>query len=193
MTPKEYIKKFREFIKDLMKGSTLLPSLVMAQALYEAADDNGVAGGSVHALTYNNDVRMRAGRSWKGPRVKLPTRQIKGDKKRARLAWFRIYLNPELSIADRVKMLTKKVAIWPTAFWHNDTVKQQARRLQALGISPDPNYGQRMFDIVNTHKLYRMDKQWWIEKIIRFSFSFVFFIGVRYALQNWDAWVPWRN
>ncbi|MEO5980007.1 MAG: glucosaminidase domain-containing protein [Chryseolinea sp.] len=193
MKPKEYIKKFRKFIMDSLQGSKLLPSLMMAQALYEAADDRGNAGESIHAKKYNNDIRILADKSWKGPKVKLPARTTTKNNKPARKAWFRIYSSSESSIADRIKMLTLKVEAWPTTFWYNDTVKQQARVLQIIEISADPGYGQRMFDIVNRHKLYLMDRQWWIEKAARLLLSAAMCFILRYLLHNWDSWVPWRN
>lgn len=165
MTPTEYVRRFSRFIKTRLNKSTLLPSVVMAHAMYEASDDDGYIGRSQLAVAYNNDVRVKAGRSWTGPKVRAPLREKEINSK-TRNAWYRIYSSPELAIADRIDMLLTKVKYWPKTFLHDDTVKAQAQLLQMSGITNDPRYGERIAYLVAKHKLYWHDRQWLIEKAV---------------------------
>jgi len=167
MTPKEYLNRFKKLIKDRLKESSLLPSIVMAHALYEASDDDGYFGKSLLATEYNNDVRVKAGRSWKGPKIKAPLRTE--EIKKTRRAWYRIYPSSEHAIKDRIDMLLTSAKGWPRAFLHSDTVKVQAQLLQISVVSSDPRYGERIAHLVRKHKLYWHDGQWLLEKAVVYA------------------------
>lgn len=192
MSPQEYIQKFMTFIKDRVRGTGLLPSLVMAHALYEAADDDGYIGKSVHAASYNNDVRMQANASWTGPKVLLPLRPTPGTRMKPRKAWYRVYASSEQSIEDRIDMLKQKVPAWPKTFLHKDTLKVQASIFQLSAMSTDPLYADRIVHLVNKHKLYLLDRQWLIEKAITVALTVSAMKLLIYVLGLWDVWVPWR-
>ncbi|MEJ1237922.1 glucosaminidase domain-containing protein [Chryseolinea sp. T2] len=188
----EYINRFRSFIKLRLRNSGLLPSIVMAHAILESADEQQRVGQSVHAIEYNNDVRIRADRSWKGPKVRLPIRTSSPFAK-GRKAWYRIYLSGEQAIGDRIDMLTKKLPLWPSGLFYNDTLKMQAVMLQASGVTNDPGYSEHIVQLVNKHKLYWMDTRW----IIQYVFTTVLTISlVRFGIYllstYWDVIVPWR-
>lgn len=186
MTPKEYLKKFKNLIKDRLKQSSLLPSIVMAHALYEASDDNGLIGQSFLATEYNNDVRVKAGRSWKGPKIKAPLRPEEIHSK-PRKAWYRIYPSSEHAIKDRIEMLLNSAKGWPTALLHSNTVKVHAQLLQYAVGSNDPRYGERIAYLVDKHKLYLHDGKWLIEKTITMAVTFgLVRLGI-YLLGFWDV------
>ncbi|MGC3944813.1 MAG: hypothetical protein QM762_09890 [Chryseolinea sp.] len=193
MKPLDYIKKFRQFIKDAVRGTNLLPSIVMAHALYEAADDDGNVGKSVHAASYNNDVRVRAGASWKGPKVLLPVRIASGTLKRKRKAWFRVYTSAEDSIGDRIRLLTQKLSGRQLPFLYGRTLKMQALVLQQSITRSDPHYAERMVNLIVKHKLYWYDRSWLIEKACIVALTIATINAVRYLLETyWDQLVPWR-
>ncbi len=191
MSPKEYVSRFSNFIRKQLKGSALLPSIVMAHALYESADDEGYIGRSEHAALYNNDVRIRADRTWTGSKIRLPLRAPFG-RKRKRMAWFRTYSAAEDAIADRITMLTHERLSWPKAFWYSDTLEAQAAMLQLSGIAADPRYGERIVHLVNKHKLYRYDLEWYIGKAKDIAIMLLLIQAGLHALQYWDVVVPWR-
>lgn len=190
MTAKEYVKRFTKLIRQRLKGKGLLPSVVLAHALYEASDDDGYMGASALATAYNNEVRAKAGKSWKGPKILAPVRKLIGSSADAkpRKAWYRIYESPGQSITDRIDMLLSKVTHWPKAFLHEDTVRMQAAMLQMLGISDDPRYGERIAMLVRKHKLHWYDRQWLVEKIISIALMVGFIKLGTYALSFWDVW-----
>ena len=191
MSVKEYVNKFRDFIKQRLNGSKLLPSIVMAHALHESADDNEFVGRGVHTVQYNNDVRVRADRKWKGPRVQLPIRSLSRFA-RGRKAWFRIYQSGQDALGDRIDMLVRKHPSWTTAFFYNDTLRIQAEILQSAVQPNDPRYGERMVAIIKRHKLYRMDNHWIIETALTSLITFAIVLLASYLLSFWDAFVPWR-
>ena len=193
MSPREYFKKIGQFIKDAVSGTSLLPSIVMAHALYEAADDDGNVGKSVHAASFNNDVRIRAGASWKGPKVLLPVRSVSGAPKRKRKAWFRVYFSAEESIRDRVNMLAQKLASRQLPFLYGRTLKMQALVLQQSITRTDPRYADRIVNLVMKHNLYWYDRRWLIEKACTLALTIAGFYTLRYLLATyWDQLVPWR-
>ena len=193
MSPRDYIKKFRQFIKDAVRGTNLLPSIVMAHALYEAADDDGNVGKSVHAASYNNDVRVRAGASWKGPKVLLPVRNASDSPKRKRKAWFRVYTSAEESIGDRVSMLVQKLSIRQLPLLYGRTLKMQALVLQQSITRSDPRYADRIVNLIVKHNLYWHDRHWLVEKACILALTIATIHTVCYLLETyWDQWVPWR-
>jgi flagellum-specific peptidoglycan hydrolase FlgJ len=191
MQPQHYIKRFISFITARVKGTGLLPSIVMAHALYEAADDDGYIGKSVHAASYNNDVRIRADASWTGPKVLLPLRQSSSASKRRR-AWYRVYSSPEQAIEDRIEMLKQRVSVWPTTLLHSDTLKVQASIFELSTMSTDPLYADRIVHLVHKHKLYRCDRQWLIEKVVKIALFIASVELLVHVLGSWDLFVPWR-
>lgn len=193
MNPRDYIKKIRQFIKDAVRGTNLLPSIVMAHALYEAADDDGNVGKSVHAASYNNDVRVRAGASWKGPKVLLPVRFSLGSPKRKRKAWFRVYTSAEESIGDRIRMLAQKLSARQLPFLYGRTLKMQALLLQQSITRSDPRYADRIVQLIVRHRLYWHDRHWLVEQACTLALTIATVHTVRYLLETyWDQWVPWR-
>ncbi|MGC3947746.1 MAG: glucosaminidase domain-containing protein [Chryseolinea sp.] len=192
MTVKDYIRKFRQFIKDRLRNTTLLPSIVMAHALYEAADDDGYIGKS-DAASYNNHVRMPADASWKGPKVKLNVRDNTWTRKRIRKAWFRIYDSSEDSIADRIEMLSKKITSWPTAVLHSDMLRAQAGILQLATENNDPRYGERIVKLIDKHRLYLLDTRWIVEYVLKTLLTIgLVRAAIYFVSMYWDAIVPWR-
>ncbi|MEJ1242229.1 glucosaminidase domain-containing protein [Chryseolinea sp. T2] len=186
MTAKEYLKRITKFIKGRLKGTSLLPSVVMAHALYEASDDDGYFGKSLLATEYNNDVRVKAGRSWKGPKIKAPLHPEEITPKN-RKAWFRIYPSSEHAIKDRIDMLLTSAKGWPRAFLHSHTVRVQAQLLQISVVSNDPRYGERIAHLVDKHKLYLHDGQWLIEKaIVMAATAAMVKLGI-YLMGFWDV------
>lgn len=192
MSSRDYIRKFRQFIKDRLRNTALLPSIVMAHALYEAADDDGYIGRS-DAASYNNHVGMRADASWKGPKVKLTVRDSSWTTKRIRKAWFRIYDSSEDSIADRIEMLNKKISTWPTAVFHSDMLQAQSGMLQLATDNNDPRYGERIAQLVDKHRLYLLDTRWIVEHILRTLLTIgLVRLGIHFVTAYWDVIVPWR-
>lgn len=191
MSIKEYVNRFRSFIKARLRTTAILPSVVMAHAIYESADETERVGAGVHATVYNNDTRMRADSKWKGPKVRLPIRTF-SPKARGRLAWFRVYVTGEQSVADRIDMLLTRRKSWPTMWFYNDTLKMQSEILQAAVVSNDPRYGERIIQIVNRHKLYWMDTRWILEYVIRIVATISLVRLCIYLLGYWDHFVPWR-
>jgi|GEM_PF-6828312 len=192
MSSRDYIRKFRQFIKDRLRNTALLPSIVMAHALYEAADDDGYIGRS-DAASYNNHVGMRADASWKGPKVKLTVRDSSWTTKRIRKAWFRIYDSSEDSIADRIEMLSKKISAWPTAVFHSDMLQAQSGMLQLATDNNDPRYGERIAQLVDKHRLYLLDTRWIVEHILRTLLTIgLVRLGIHFVTAYWDVIVPWR-
>lgn len=192
LTARNYIRRFRQFIKDRLRNTTLLPSIVMAHALYEAADDDGYIGKS-DAASYNNHVGLRADATWKGPKVKLTVRDYSWTNKRVRKAWFRIYDSSEESIADRIEMLSKKISSWPTAIFHSDMLKAQAGMLQLATGNNDPRYGERIAHMVEKHRLYVLDTRWIVETVLRTVLTGgLVRLGIHLIATYWDIVVPWR-
>ena len=191
MSIKEYVKRFRSFIKARLRTTGILPSVVMAHAIYESADETECVGEGVHATVYNNDTRMRADSKWNGPKVRLPIRTL-SRKAKGRMAWFRVYVTGEQSVADRIDMLLSERKSWPTMWFYNDTLKMQSEILQAAVVSNDPRYGERIIQIVNRHNLYWMDTRWIVEYIATTALTISVVQLCIYLLSFWDQIVPWR-
>lgn len=148
----EFIKKHRYAILEVTSGTRLFASVAMAQAILESG-----SGQSKLATQYNNLYGIKAGEGWTGPKVMMDTLEY------FTIGWpqkindeFRQYPSPEASIRDWVKLLTKNEN-------YDDVLKaktpqQQVREIQAAGYATDPNYSDKLINLINEHQLENLDK-----------------------------------
>src|SRR5687768_10118249 len=107
MTRQEYIDTFSTTIKEVVKGTGLFASVMMAQAILESSDRKGIPGNSSLARIYNNHFGIKADKSWKGKKVNLKTREVFEGTAVLIGDFFRVYDDAVQSFADRVAFLKK--------------------------------------------------------------------------------------
>lgn len=132
-------------------GTGFFPSVLIAQAILESS-----WGDSILASKYNNLFGLKAGTSWEGKTVNLQTGEVFDGESVLILDAFRVYDNWEKSIKDRINWMRE------TSRYANvevlDTAEYQAKELQNAGYATDPNYANKLIQIIYDYDLIQYDK-----------------------------------
>ena len=152
MTTAEFIKEHQYAILEATAGTRLFASVAMAQAILESG-----SGQSKLATDHNNLYGIKAGEGWTGPKVMMDTLEYFTTSLPQKINdEFRKYPTPEASIKDWVKLLTKNEKY--ANVLKAKTPQRQAREIQAAGYATDPDYSDKLINLINEHQLERLDK-----------------------------------
>ncbi|MFO8003294.1 flagellar assembly peptidoglycan hydrolase FlgJ [Thioalkalivibrio sp.] len=132
----------------------LAPEILLAQSALETGWGRHViqdgAGGSSHNL-----FGIKADAAWDGPRVHVQTLEyVNGIPERQRAA-FRAYDNPAASFADYVDFLQRNPR-YREALARVPDAEGYLRGLQEAGYATDPDYADKILDILNRGTLRQM-------------------------------------
>ncbi len=128
----EFLRKYVQAAYNNSLTTGVPYEVTLAQAIVESGLD------SVLALKYNNFFGVKAGSSWTGPTVTLPTREFINGQERTVMAAFRVYATPEEGFADHDAVL-RRVPAYANAFqYSNDPYRFLA--VIAPIYATDPNY-----------------------------------------------------
>jgi len=159
MTRQEYIQKFRGVVISAVKGTGLYPSVMMAQAILESSDKNGVPGNSSLAKVYNNHFGIKADKSWTGKKVNMKTREVFDGKDVIIGDYFRVYEDAVQSFKDRIQFLLKNKRYFKAGVFKSPTPEEQANALQAAGYATDPNYAKVIKGLIASLNLKDLDAE----------------------------------
>lgn len=129
----------------------LFPSVTYAQYVMEAGWN-----GSTLSETYNNAFGIKAGSSWAGETVELPTQEyINGEWINTTATW-RVYNNINESVRDRTQFLLENSRYTEGGVFSASTFQEQCYALQNSGYATDPNYASLLISIIqdNNFTLY---------------------------------------
>ncbi|MGI4862758.1 MAG: glycoside hydrolase family 73 protein [Janthinobacterium lividum] len=103
----------------------------------------------------NNFGGIKAGSTWKGKVLVLPTREVIGGKSIIVQAAFRAFDSPADYFKKRVEFL-RGLPRYKRLFASDDFVAE-AHLFQACGYATDPNYGSTLVAVVNKYGLTKYD------------------------------------
>jgi flagellum-specific peptidoglycan hydrolase FlgJ len=158
MTREEYIKKFGSVVLEVVKGTGLFPSLMMAQAILESSDKHGVPGNSTLARMHNNHFGIKADKSWLGPKVNLKTREVIDGSDVVIGDFFRVYEDVTQSFRDRVTFLKRHARYTKAGVFTAKSPEEQAEALQTAGYATDPKYASILKSLILKLNLHELDK-----------------------------------
>lgn len=150
LTRSQYVNTFKDAVIKASKGTSLFPSVAMAQGILES--NNGNSGLAKKA---NNHFGIKADESWRGKKMNFPTREVINGKDVMIDAYFRAYDNPVDSFIDHVRFL-KSFKRYNNVFTAK-TPEQQAVEIQKAGYATDPNYAKLLISIINSNNLKSLD------------------------------------
>lgn len=139
-------------------GSKIFPQTILTAAALESS--YGESGLTIQA---NNFFGVKAGSSWTGPTVTMPTKEQKPDGTVYTVnAAFRKYTSPEASFKDYVKLLSTSRYV-NAGVTSAKTPEQQFAAIKKAGYATDVNYVSKLnsiyssiknmtFDFVKAHK-----------------------------------------
>lgn len=146
MSREEYIQRYQLLAIEEMNRSGIPASITMAQGCLESADGN-----SELSRKSNNHFGIKCKKGWKGKKV-----YYDDD---AKNECFRKYRTVEDSYIDHTNFLLDNpryaflFELKPTDY------KGWARGLKKAGYATAKHYANSLIDIIETHKLYRLDKK----------------------------------
>lgn len=158
MTRQEYVQQFKGIVQEVTRGTGLFTSLMMAQAILESSDNQGVPGNSSLARLYNNHFGIKADKRWRGKKVNLKTREVFDNKTVIIGDYFRVYERAEDSFRDRVKFLLENKRYTSAGVFTVATPEAQAIALQAAGYATDPNYAKVLSKLIDKLGLKTLDQ-----------------------------------
>jgi flagellum-specific peptidoglycan hydrolase FlgJ len=145
MTPDEFISTIAPYAVEDAKKTRVLPSLTLAQAILES--NWGRSGLAV-------DGKNLFGIKGKGG--SYSTKEFVNGAWVTVVAGFRHYLSWAGSIADHSALLTQNKRY--AAVIATTDYKVAARAIQAAGYATDPQYANKLINLIEQHRLYQYDK-----------------------------------
>ena len=155
MTTTEFIKTYSQAIIDACKGTTLFPSVKMAQAALETG-----WGAKVMGEAHNMFGIKAAGPHspyWKGDFVTSNTTEYENGAYVPHQLKFRKYASLADSIRDHTYFLQQN-HIYDAVFLAKTPI-DQAKALLAAGYATDYLYANKLITIINTNNLNKLDKK----------------------------------
>jgi flagellum-specific peptidoglycan hydrolase FlgJ len=160
MTRKEYINKYQDLAIESVRGRSLFPSVVMAQAILESSSTSGEPGGNKLAKFFNNHFGIKAGSEWKGKTVTIMTTEDYGNGPVPAGGVFRIYNDPVNSYIDHTAILYRNPAYRNAGLFTATTPEAQCDALQAAGYAgKNPIYASTLKGLIKSLNLKSIDQR----------------------------------
>ena len=132
-----------------------MPSITAAQAILES----GWGKSSLSLSPNHNLFGIKASSDWTGDTVLIATQEYIDGKFITVEASFRKYNSWTDSLVDHASFFTNSA--WRInnykAFIGELDYKQAAKNLQAAGYATDPEYANKLINIIESYKLYEWD------------------------------------
>lgn len=148
-----FIQRLAPHSKKIQRTDGLLPSITLGQAILESD-----WGTSSLSSQYNNLFGIKA--FGDEPKVVLSTKEFVDGEWLEVPAAFRSYVSWEASMDDHVDLFKQGVS------WNRDLYKdvlnasdyrQAAQALQLAGYATDPNYEDKIIEVIESYQLNRFD------------------------------------
>lgn len=139
-----YIETYRDLAINQMQRYRIPASITLAQGLYESN-----AGKSELARVYNNHFGIKKGMNWTGRTVTM--RDDRPDDQ------FRVYPSVQASYEDHSQFLRNNQRYSVLFTYRIDDYKSWAHGLKRCGYATDPQYAQKIIDVVEAYNLSQFD------------------------------------
>jgi len=146
----EFIKKNANDVIWATKGTTIFPSVKMAQYIIESANSKGESGKGITMLQANNGFGIKADKNWKGAKKAFNT-----PKDGKPVSYFRVYNSPIDSIKDHTTFMLKNKRY--SKALQARTPEQQIDELAKAGYSESPTYAKALKALVSAYNLKSLD------------------------------------
>ena len=149
----QFIETIGQFAHENYQQSHVLPSVVTAQAILESDFGRSELSANYHNLfgrkAYGNE-----------PSVSLATNEVVNGETITISGRFKVYDDDQAAIIDHGKLMTEGVN-WDPQLYHGVVgerrYKKATKALQQAGYATDPNYDDKLNDLIETYDLQRFD------------------------------------
>ena len=145
-TREEYVEKYKAIAIAHMERYGIPASITMAQGILESD-----SGNSKLSTSSNNHFGIKCKKHWTGDRV-YHDDDAKGE-------CFRAYPSVEASYEDHADFLDQSPRYDSLFAYSSDDYRSWARGLKACGYATAPDYAERLVKIIESMKLYLLDKE----------------------------------
>ena len=145
-TREEYVEKYKAIAIAHMERYGIPASITMAQGILESD-----SGNSKLSTSSNNHFGIKCKKHWTGDRV-YHDDDAKGE-------CFRAYPSVEASYEDHADFLDQSPRYDSLFAYPSDDYRSWARGLKACGYATAPDYAERLVKIIESMKLYLLDKE----------------------------------
>ena len=145
-TREEYVEKYKAIAIAHMERYGIPASITMAQGILESD-----SGNSHLSTSSNNHFGIKCKKHWTGDRVYYDD-DAKGE-------CFRAYPSVEASYQDHADFLDQSPRYDSLFAYNADDYRSWARGLKAAGYATAPDYAERLVKIIESMKLYLLDKE----------------------------------
>uniref|UniRef100_UPI00405779A8 glucosaminidase domain-containing protein n=1 Tax=Alistipes sp. TaxID=1872444 RepID=UPI00405779A8 len=145
-TREEYVEKYKAIAIAHMERYGIPASITMAQGILESD-----SGNSRLSTSSNNHFGIKCKKHWTGDRV-YHDDDAKGE-------CFRAYPSVEASYQDHADFLDQSPRYDSLFAYPADDYRSWARGLKAAGYATAPDYAERLVKIIESMKLYLLDKE----------------------------------
>ena len=145
-TREEYVEKYKAIAIAHMERYGIPASITMAQGILESD-----SGNSHLSKSSNNHFGIKCKKSWTGDKV-YHDDDAKGE-------CFRAYPSVEASYQDHADFLDQSPRYDSLFIYQSDDYRSWARGLKAAGYATAPDYAERLVKIIESMKLYLLDKE----------------------------------
>lgn len=147
-----YIDQFHTIATAQQRSHGIPASIILAQGLLESG-----AGRSRLATEGNNHFGIKC-HDWQGKKI------YHDDDERNEC--FRKYSHARESFEDHSIFLTSRSRYQSLFLLETDDYKGWARGLKAAGYATDPNYANKLIEIIERYELYRFDKHIPVQEVL---------------------------
>ena len=152
-----FVQKHASDVITSVKGTTLFPSLKMAQMIIESSGKDAQGkfgiGKGLAVRKANNYFGIKADKNWKGKKVTLST-----PKDGKKVSSFRVYNTVLESLKDHTRFLLENARYKTHGVFVAKTPQQQAEALQKAGYSESPTYSKALIGLIKAYNLENLDK-----------------------------------
>lgn len=145
MSGEEYIDAYKDDAIKEMLSHGVPASITLSQGMLESGNGN-----SALAVYANNHFGIKCHGNWKGPTF------IQDDDEKNEC--FRKYSSVYESFSDHSEFLRSRSRYALLFELKTTDYKGWARGLKQAGYATDPNYADRLIDLIETNKLYELDR-----------------------------------
>jgi len=147
----DFVKQLAPYAQQAAQKLGVSVRAVLAQAALETQWGKHLPTHS-NGNTSNNLFGMKAGSSWGGDKVSVPTLEFEGGVPVQKRAQFRSYDNPGQSFDDYAQLLADNPR-YAKALNHGEDVVGFAKGLVSGGYATDPAYAQKIVAIANSPQM----------------------------------------
>ena len=155
MTVQEFINTYSAPIIEACKGTSLFPSVKLAQAALETGWGKSVIGEA------NNMFGIKANGAytpyWKGAYVNKDTQEFEDGSYVTKSQAFRKYNSLADSIKDHTYFLQQNPRY--NSVFLAKTTEEQTAALQTSGYATDPAYANKLNNLIYSHDLTELDQK----------------------------------